>query len=119
MSVLLTVVCTDRGAHRKHVLGELLLQGNGLDPRQRIRLAARNRPRERDGEVEFIPPEERPQAGVQRERSDGGEWFTFTCPYCGRESRLRDERLMQATYPDESGQIHWRVSSVDVSHLPS
>lgn len=118
MSFMLTVVCTDRGAHRLHTLGDLLLQSSGDGP-QHIGLAARNRPREVDGEFHVIPDDERPQAGVKRDRTDGGGWFTFTCPRCGRESRLRDERLMQATFADAAGKIHWRVSRLDISHLGS
>lgn len=118
MSFVLTVVCTDRGAHRRLVLGELLLQGDGIGP-QSVGLWARNRPRVIDGEFSVIPPEERPNAGEQHQRKDGGRWFTFTCPNCGRAPRLRDDALIQATYTDESGKLRWRVSQLDICHWPS
>lgn len=118
MSGVLKVVCTDRGAHKRLVLGELLLMGDGLGGPQRVGLAARNRPRG-DESLEVVPPEVRPHAGVKRERGDGGRWFTFTCPRCGRESRLRDDRLMQATESRGDGKIRWSVSHLDISHLGS
>ena len=107
----LTVVCTDRGAHTPRTLARLTakLQGG----RVVIGRVTGGRRYRRDGRV--IAPRSTPGADDARRRDDDGLTFAFTCPTCGRNRPMRDDRL--AALADS--RARWRVSSLDISHLPS
>ena len=116
MSDVLKVVCTDRGAHKPRILARLSVKVQ--HGRVLIGRVSRDR-RYRTDDGRVITPRSAPGAESARRRDDDdGLTFTFTCPACGRNKPVRDDRL--ANLADTDGRRpRWRVSDLDISHLPS
>ena len=115
MNDTLTVICTDRGTHKPRTLARLDVKVQ----HGRVvigRVSRTRRYRTDDGRV--ITPRSAPEADDARRRDDDGLTFTFTCPTCGRNTPLRDDRLADLAETDVR-RPRWRVSVLDVSNLPS
>ncbi len=114
----LTVVCTDRGAHKVFVLARLraFRRDDGEVTVQSLGRMAHKRAR--DGEYMVQPST---SGSVRR---IGAAW-EFVCPACGRNTRRRDVWLAQAAdFPEDAEPVMefgtpgvWRVADLDVSHL--
>ncbi len=110
----LTVVCTDRGAHKPRTLARLSVKVQY--GRVVIGRVGRTR-RYRTDDGRAITPRSAPGTDDARRREDDdGLTFTFTCPSCGRNLPLRDDRLAKVADTD-GRRPRWRVSSLDISHL--
>jgi hypothetical protein len=121
MIPLLTVQCTDNGAHNPRTLARLSI---GIKD-GRVVMGRQGRTRHHTTDGRFVVPRGTEGAADARRRDDGGVTFTFTCPSCRRNVPLRDDRLaaLAGVAPDEmtnqpdDGRLAWDVSSVDISHL--
>jgi len=112
----LTVICTDRGTHKPRTLARLSVKVQ--HGRVVIGRVSRTR-RYRTDDARNIAPRSAPDADDARRRDDDdGLTFTFTCPTCGRNKPIRDDRLANLAETDVR-RPRWRVSSLDISHLPS